>query len=423
MKSKLLVFFVCFSSLFLMGCVSKTEEAKISKENSNNTNSTVLAPVIPPTMQALPVPDMEKLAKEYEAIPLSMFKDGFSHARFHNKDNKPEYEVYNEKQIAGIAENMISWQCKDGGWSKNIDFARIQTAEQWASPRFQGGFRQGSTLDNGNVYTQIQYLALVYKQIPDQRYVDSMTKALNWIFNAQNPKSGGFRGADVDAITFNDEVMSGVLKLFRSIADDDDLYGFFPKELRQKANEAYDKTLQCILDCQIKVPMPDGSVLLTAWGQQHSHETLEPVWARNYEPPAITASESCGVIRCLMAIENPSDAVKNAIISACEWLNRDDIKIWGYELVRKPIDDVVLGGRHYNFDQLLVEKKDAEPLWARFYDPVTMKPLWYDRGKKLCNEYNEISMERRNGYRFVYNWPKKLLEVDLPAWKAKNGIK
>lgn len=415
MKIKNAIYLILALSLVFASCASK--------KNDDKTASVAPAVVAQPARTTLPVPDMKKLAKEYDAISLSMFKDGFSHARFHNKDNKPEYEVYNDKQIAGIAENMISWQCKDGGWSKNLDYARVQTAEQWADPFFQGGFRQGSTLDNGNIYTQIQYLALVYKQIPEQKYVDSMIKALNWIFKAQHPKSGGFRGADVDAVTFNDDVMRGVLKLFRAIADDDELYGFFPEDMRKQAALAYDRTLQCILDCQIKVPMPDGSVLLTAWGQQHSHETLEPVWARNYEPPSITASESCGVIRCLMEIENPSDAVKNAVIAACEWLNRDDIKIWGYELVRKPIDDVVLGGRHYNFDQVLVEKEGAEPLWARFYDPVTMKPLWYDRGKKLCNEYNDISMERRNGYRFVYTWPKKLLETEYPAWKAKNGIK
>lgn len=406
------------ASVLLFSCATKTYVPyhKASGE-------ALAAMQLPSTMQPLNVPDTNALLKEYKPISLAMFGDGISHARFGTENGTLNYPVYSESQIVGIAENMLTWQTEDGGWAKNTDYCRILKESEWADPRFQGSFRgTKSTLDNGNIYTQIQYLSLVYQQVPDPRYVESMLKAFDWIVKNQNPISGGFRGADVDAVTFNDGVMSGVLALCEAIVHDQSRYGFFTPEMRVKAQEVYDKTLNCILKCQIKVKLADGSTLLTAWGQQHDHTTLLPVWARNYEPPSITASESCGVIRCLMSIENPSDEIKNAIISACAWLDRDDIKIWGYELVRKPIEEQKIGARYYNFDQILVPKENAEPLWARFYDLKKMKPIWTDRGPKFCAEYNDIGIERRNGYRYVYNWPAKLLAEDYPAWKAKNNI-
>ena len=423
---KLFVFFVFVFLIF--SCVSaKSENPEISNPSGLvrhiSPSKDVLAKVsIPATLTALDIPVRADLLREFEEIDMSDFKDGVSHSRFGYEDGSIPYPLYNPKQIAGIAENMLSWQCKDGGWSKNLDYYLIQTDEQWCDPVYQGSARQGSTFDNTNIYPQVEYLSRVYKQIPDERYKNAVIRAIEYMLKKQNPVSGGYRGADVDAVTFNDNVMTGIMNCLHEVATDDDLYGYLPKELREKTTAASEKILRCILDCQVKVTLKDGTTILTAWGQQHDHKTLKPVWARNYEPPCITASESCGVVRGLMKIENPSDEVKNAILSACAWMDREDVKIHGWELVRKPIPMQQIGGRKYDFDQLLVENKDAKPIWARFYDPETMEPLWYDRGKKKCDWYNDIGIERRNGYRFVYYWPEKLLSEDLPAWKEKHGI-
>jgi hypothetical protein len=32
----------------------------------------------------------------------------------------------------------------------------------------------------------------------------------------------------------------------------------------------------------------------------------------------------------------------------------------------------------------------------------------------------EIGYERRNGYAWLGNWPRRLLEQEYPAWKAKH---
>ncbi|NLM01517.1 MAG: pectate lyase [Treponema sp.] len=417
---------ILISLFVIMGCATKP----VSKQNENgivrfrDAKPEILASLqVPPSLSPLQVPYPEDLQRHFQPVTLSMFGDGISHARFGTEGGSLGYDIYAETQIAGIAENILFAQNNDGGWGKNIDYAKMISEKNMADPIYRGGYRLESTLDNNNIYTQIQYLSLVYKIIPDPRYAQSMIRAFDWIVKNQNKDSGGFRGADVDAVTFNDNVMIGVLNICSAIFTDTDRYSFFTDEQRVQAKDVYDKALACILKCQVKVPQADGTMLLTAWGQQHDHKTFEPVWARNYEPPSITASESVGVIRALMSIENPSDEIKTSIIAACEWLNRDDIKIWGYDLVRVPIERQKIGARYYDFDQRLVENKDAEPLWARFYDPVTMKPLWYDRGKKLCAEYNDISLERRNGYRYVYTWPKNLLKTEYPEWKAKNNIK
>ena len=40
----------------------------------------------------------------------------------------------------------------------------------------------------------------------------------------------------------------------------------------------------------------------------------------------------------------------------------------------------------------------AGPIWARFYDPQSGKPVFGDRDRSIHDDVNEISLERRNGY-------------------------
>ena len=69
--------------------------------------------------------------------------------------------------------------------------------------------------------------------------------------------------------------------------------------MKEDINQAYQRGLDVILKCQI---VQNG--VKTAWGQQHDNITLEPVQARTYELPGITANESCDVIQFLMNIQS-----------------------------------------------------------------------------------------------------------------------
>lgn len=390
--------------------------------------------------------------KSFAPVSLKEFSDGFSHARYKYKNEIPPYKLYSGSQIAGIAENMIFLQNPDGGWAKNLDFQQIFTLEELYAIKERNKNilpvtcnlkkqSDGSTMDNRNIFSEIRYLARVYAQIPEKRYADCAKRGLEWILNAQEPKTGGFTGADVYAITFNDDVMADVLSFLSEISENHESYPFFDDEMRKKAKKAYERGIGCILKTQIAVTLDDGTKILTAWCQQHSYENYAPVWAREFEPPSICSTESKKVVELLMKIKNPSEEVKNAVISACDFFSRDDIKIRGKKLVRIQRQGSVLNGRYSDYEQRLVDDKNAPVLWARFYAldksfdvasgarkpiqgdyPKTLSPVWCDRGCKYVTDFNELSMERRNGYGYTTSSIENLISKEYKDWCKKNGI-
>lgn len=360
--------------------------------------------------------------KKYTPVPLDVFSDIFHHARYGFKNEIPDWQLYDTKQIAGIAENLLWLQNPDGGWAKNYDwqrkysFSELQTLHKkiQSVPSVTYGKKPRSscsTLDNRNIYSQITFLSSVYEQIQDNRYKKCAEKALEWILNAQHPVSGGFTGADVYALTFNDDITANTLTLLRDVANGK-YSNFFNKALCEKSKAAYKKGLDCILKTQIKINV-NGEEILTAWAQQYDHYTLEPIWARTFEPPAITAMESVRIIILLMEEKNPSEEIKNAIKSAYKWIFSNEVVIYGKKIISVSGKEQILHGRYSDYENFMIDDADAEPLWARFYSidgtfaPVN-SPFWCDRDRKICTDYNELSLERRNTSGNAGNWPKKL---------------
>jgi len=388
----------------------------------------------------------------YDAVSLSEFNDGFNHARMGMKDGIPPYELYDNRQIAGIAENILFFQNPDGGWQKNVDYQRKYTLAELMEIKEKNKEilpvtynlkkqQRGSTMDNRNIYSQIHYLALVYKQIPQIRYQKAALRGVQWILNAQEPKTGGFTGADVYGITFNDDIIANTLTFLFQIATDDETYDFIGDEIQKKALAAYNKGIECILKSQITVTLHDGSKLLTAWCQQHSYDNYAPIWARAFESPSICSAESKKVVEFLMKIENPSQEIKNSIIAACEFFDRDDIRIHGRKLEKVPLTKPVPGDPYLKTERLLVDDEKAPDLWARYYAldsgfdislgcplkiqgtyPDVLKPVWCDRGCKFVADHNDISMERRNGYAYTNTSMEILVSKEYPDWLKKNGI-
>ena len=373
-----------------------------------------------------------KNEQSYQPVSLRAFNDSIDHARKGYKNHIPPYQLYDESQIVGIAENMLWLQNPDGGWKKNYDWARKyyrnelegqhKSLERVPPLTYQLKTNgQQSTLDNRNIYAQIEYLALVYQQVPDPRYKACIERALTWILNAQHPTSGGWTGSDVYGVTYNDDVMAGTMTTLRAIADGESQYAFLGAKVQQKARAAYDRAVQCIINTQIKIPQPDGSELLTAWCQQHDHETLQPMWARAFEPPSITTSESVELVLMLMQDPHPSAALKTAITAACEWLLRDDIVIHGKKIVReKRAGELSKQGQYTDYEQIMVDDPAAPDLWARMYDLQTMQPVWCDRDRKICATFNDMSKERRNGYAYTGKWVNKIREP-YAAWRETYG--
>lgn len=422
------VFLILFFTTFLISCVSGKQNYLELDENHSF---------------------FEKTEKNYNAIDIADFEDGFDHARYGYPQSNPPWHLYQTTQILGFAENMVYLQNPDGGWAKNIDFQRKFTLEELKKNQNDNATilpvtygkkkgKQGSTLDNGNIFSQIKYLAQVYKQVPDPRYLECIVKAVTWILNAQHPISGGWTGSDVFAITYNDNIMANTLRTLKSIYTDDTFYSCLPQELRQKAKIAYTKGIQCVLNTQIILTKKDGQKQLSAWCQQYSHTTLNPIWARDFEPPAISTYESKKIIEFLMEIENPSEKIKSAIIAASKWLISDEIKIKNKKIIQRPIASQVINGRYHDTEKIMVDDENSV-LWARFYAldssfdvlagarkpisglyPDVNSPIWCDTGSIFVENYNELSLDRRNGG-YIGTWGNNF-EAKLKKWMVKNGL-
>jgi PelA/Pel-15E family pectate lyase len=114
----------------------------------------------------------------------------------------------------------------------------------------------------------------------------------------------------------------------------------------------------------------------------------------------------------LMGIEHPSPEVVRAIEGAVAWFR--DSKILGIRVVQQPAPGTPRG-----FDRVVVADPQAPPLWARFYELETNRPIFCGRDSVVKYSLAEIEYERRNGYRWYVDLPAKLLDSDYPAWAAK----
>ena len=118
-------------------------------------------------------------------------------------------------------------------------------------------------------------------------------------------------------VTFNDNAMTRLMDLLKEIGQGkagDGPFGFVDDGRRKKATAAFDKGVECILQCQIVV---DGK--LTGWCAQYDEVTLKPAGARAYELPSISGSEGGEIAILLMHLEKPDDRVKKAIEGAAVW--------------------------------------------------------------------------------------------------------
>lgn len=448
MKSNLLL--LSLFSFAIFSC--KSNEQFSNTQNENNSSVEIVSQKDEEQFKNL-------TEKRFSEIDISDFSDGFNHARYYYENSLPPWNLYEKDQILGFAENMVYLQNPDGGWAKNLDLQRVFTLQELKDLQeknksvpvvtyYLKTSSKGSTIDNGNIFSQIKYLCQVYSQVKNieeidsERYLDCALRALQWIFNAQHPESGGFTGADVYAVTYNDNVMSDTLEVLRDIseADEKSVYFVIPENMRKEAEKRYKTGIECILKTQITVTLPSGEKLLTAWCQQHSHETLQPIWAREFEPPSISSAESFNVLRFLMSIESPSEEIKKAVLAGGNFFARDDVIIHDRKLQKFPLEKpVTLGDRTYTTDQKLVDSPGSV-LWARFYAldssfdittgarkpiqgtyPEVLKPVWCSRKCIFVNDYNDISQERRNGYGYVNTSGIRFLK-EFNQWKNNNNL-
>jgi len=296
-------------------------------------------------------------------------------------------------EAEAIGDNIVSYQSDVGAWPKNMHME----AHGYQGEKFTKNW--GTSIDNGATYTQMNFLARLYRATKKKRFKDSFIRGLDWLLQAQYDNGGWpqrypLAGDYGDHITFNDDAMVGVLKLMRQILEDPESDLVDPPR-RRKVKQAYETGLQCILDCQVVI-----KGCPTVWGQQHDPKTLLPRPAREYEPVALCGRESTGIVLFLMSIENPSPSIIQAIEDAVAWFRSS--KITGIRIARE--------------DGIVVEDTKAPDLWARFYEIQSGRPIFGTYDGKVKYSLKEIVKERRTGYQWYSRAGDRVL-LQYPKWK------
>jgi PelA/Pel-15E family pectate lyase len=302
-----------------------------------------------------------------------------------------------------IAQHILSYQSDLGGWPKNVD----TTAAPFAGDRKT----LRPTFDNGATTDELRFLARSARATKEEPYRAAFAKGLNYILQAQYPTGGWPQHHPPPKsyhrhITFNDDAMVRLLEFLREVYSSD-VYDFVGAGPRQAARQAFDRGIACILKCQVKT-----GERLTAWCAQHDEKDYRPRPGRSYELVSLSGGESVGIVRLLISLEKPSPEVVQAIEGAVAWFK--EVKLTGMRVVRKEDKQAPKG-----FDRVVVMDPDAPPLWARFYEIGTNRPLFADRDGVAKYRLADIGYERRNGYAWLGSWPARLLERDYPAWKAR----
>jgi PelA/Pel-15E family pectate lyase len=326
---------------------------------------------------------------------------------------KPDW--YGSDEAVRVGDNLLLYQRGPGGWPKNIDMAAPLSEQKRAELLKQKGELNSDlapTIDNSATYTQLEFLARLYTARKLERHREAFLKGVDYLLKAQYDNGGWpqyypLREGYYTHITYNDDAMTGVLELLRDVSRGREPYAFVDEARRHKSEQAVARGVECILKTQVVV---GGK--LTVWGAQHDEVTLKPAPARKFEPVSLASKESVGIVRFLLGVERPDARVVKAVESAVEWFRSAQLS--GVRWIEKR-DPTKPGG----FERTVVNDAAAPPLWARFYEIGTNRPVFEGRDNIVRYSVTEIEAERRNGYGWYTDEPLKLVEKDYPKWRKR----
>lgn len=326
--------------------------------------------------------ELNKLGLQKPGLPTNTTRFGFEPPADASWFTSPE----GKRTLAAI----LSFQTPSGGWSKRTDMSKPRQPGQ----AFGVEEEYIPTFDNDATSFQLQLLARAYTITQNKAYAKAFARGLQLILNAQYPNGGWPQnyplvGGYHDHITYNDNLMRNLLALLNHIAEGKGDYAFTSAQQRKAASASLQKGIDCILRTQVKV-----NGVLTIWGAQHDRLSLAAAKARNFEMVALATSESVALVQFLMTLEQPDAGIITAVHAAASWIDANKIT-----------------GKRWNRNQAdPVDDAKAPPIWARFYEIGTNKPLFGDRDSSIHYRLSEISEERRKGYGWYNTAGNNMLE-------------
>ena len=385
-------------------------------------------------------------------------------------------EWYGSEEAQKIADIVLSVQKTNGGWMKNDQLHKLSDAELKS---LQNSRKEHSCLDNAATTQEMRFLAKVYQKTKVGKYKESFLKALSMIFNAEKscggwsqywPLSGG--GSYQDYITFNDDLVTNVMRLLKDIANGKgDFTDMADDTAKKHCQKSFDHAIEVIIKCQV-----DDNGTPAAWCAQHDTVNFLPAVGRPHELPSISGYESASLLSYLMTVDNPSEALQKTIHTAVAWLDAHKIDgkavedftndqgvsdrrivdkagsaIWGRfiqlggETGKKTYDvffnmlktrgksrSYTQDGKTYTYTEYEIASKSYDP--EKAYQPIfaiydnSISHLFYRflynfedadsiRDWKGCKVPTSLNAKRRTSYQFMGSWPMNVIKSEYPAWK------
>lgn len=280
------------------------------------------------------------------------------------------------------ADGLIKGQLLSGGWGENIEFdplLRRQYAYRVDQPILNEKLKNRTTFDDNKSQSSLTFLMLADREIgfQDARIHEAVEYALHAFRSAQYPN-----GAWPQQFTLAEDSAQGAMRAAR-----------FPKSWNRTYEKiSYsrfytlnDNTLCDLIQMMLLAhdvyqdqrwldsALKGGDFLRLAqlpepqpgWAQQYN-EQMEPAWARKFEPPAITGSESQRVLEMLMRLYDRT----------------------GEEKFLKPVPRAI----EYYRSLLL-----SDGQLARFYELGTNRPLYFTMDYKLV--YSDENLPTHYGFK------------------------
>ncbi len=354
-------------------------------------------------------------------IDVKPFGSGIQHWRQLRDESRfikvePGQPSYKPSQVREIAANILLFQRANGGWPKDYDMTAVLTDAQRAKV-IETRSKQDSSYDNGNIHSQVGYLARAVAQVDEPSWKESCLRGFDFILRSQYDNGGfpqRFPGPKGYAahITFNDGVMIGILNLLQDAAEGASHFAWLDAERKEKAKRAVERGVGCILKCQIQV---DGK--RTGWCQQHDERTFEARPARTFELASICPQETTEIARFLMRLKHPSPDVVAAVDSAVAWLK--SVQLSGIRVEKVKATRESFKGHDADFDVVVVADQKAAPIWARHYEIGTGRPVFAGRDAIKKYDLARIERERRTGTPWYGTWPRRLIDAEYPKWNPR----
>lgn len=320
-------------------------------------------------------------------------------------------EWYGSAESQEVADIVLAVQKNNGGWMKNDQLHKLTTNEYNKLVNARG---EHSCLDNYATTQEMRFLAKVYQGCGVEKYREAFEKALKMIFNAEKSKGGWSQywplsgnGSYQDYITFNDDLMTNVLKILLDIhKNTGDFLDIVDEETRQKCQSAFDRGINCIIACQV-----DDNGTPAAWCAQHDPSDLLPTEGRPHEHPSISGCESAALLSFLMTLDNPSPELQQCIHTAVAWLDShkymDNAAIEDYTNAKGEKD------RH-------IVERQGSAIWGRFIQlgGQTGKKV-YDKFYKKLKDRGKKRTHHSTGYEY-YEW--QILEASYDTAMAYQPV-